>query len=313
VHTVKPIFCPTILILFISSFAVAADSQPCKVTYPPVLQNGYTYTGGCVNGLADGAGTVRTTGAVAYGYTGQFKNGKYNGQGMEIIGTSKWSGNYINGRIHGSCKIEHATIGATYIGQCVNGERRGYGKLMLGGTVSATYEGQWDGKNLRGKGKYTSSDGSSYTGNFDNGVYHGYGIEKMADGRAYQGSFNQGTWHGKGILTLANGKRYSGVWSNGLAVSGDVMKLSSPPPPSPAPRMLSHQGSEVSKCYAIAWDHPSNGGLGLHRGGAIELCKGTKNAMETTNCFRQAWNHPDNGGLGLHLGGAVDLCKASND
>jgi len=31
--------------------------------------------------------------------------------------------------------------------------------------------------------------------------------------------------------------------------------------------------SEVTQCFEKAWDHPDNGGLGLTRGGAIELCK----------------------------------------
>ena len=30
---------------------------------------------------------------------------------------------------------------------------------------------------------------------------------------------------------------------------------------------------EVTQCFEIAYGHPDNGGLGLHRGGAVELCK----------------------------------------
>ena len=70
--------------------------------------------------------------------------------------------------------------------------------------------------------------------------------------------------------------------------------------------------NEVTKCFEKAWGHPDNGGLGLHRAGAIELCKGTKNSNEVTKCFEKAWGHPNNGGLGLHRAGAIDLCKSLN-
>ena len=70
---------------------------------------------------------------------------------------------------------------------------------------------------------------------------------------------------------------------------------------------------EVSQCFEKAWGHPDNGGLGLHRGGAIELCQGASNANEVTQCFKKAWGHPDNGGLGLHRGGAIELCQGASN
>ncbi len=67
---------------------------------------------------------------------------------------------------------------------------------------------------------------------------------------------------------------------------------------------------EAVKCYSIAWEHPNNEGLGLNRGQARRLCKGTKNAEKTIACFDVAWGHPDNGGMGLTKGGAIELCQA---
>ena len=290
----KLVFSILPLIFFLSQPAIS-NNQQCKVTFPPILQEGYTYTGECVNGLAHGKGTVKLTNGIAYKYTGQFKNGRFNGQGESVIDDIKHRGNFLNGLLYGSCQIEMPAISTTYTGQCVAGNMQGYGKLVLGGRVTTTYEGQWHNNKLNGYGTQKTSDSRTYE------IY-----------QSYQGQFSNGTRHGKGTLTLINGKRYSGVWENGKAVSGDIMKLSKPSPPAnSAPIRSSHQGTEASKCYAIAWDHPNNGGLGLHRGGAIELCKGTKNAIETTECFRHAWDHPNNGGLGLHRGGAIDLCKAS--
>ena len=68
---------------------------------------------------------------------------------------------------------------------------------------------------------------------------------------------------------------------------------------------------EVTKCFEKAWEHPNNGGLGLNRGQAVELCTGASNAVKVTTCFEKAWEHPDNGGLGLNRGQAVELCKSS--
>ena len=30
--------------------------------------------------------------------------------------------------------------------------------------------------------------------------------------------------------------------------------------------------SEVTQCFEIAWGHPDEGGLGLNRGQAVEMC-----------------------------------------
>jgi len=68
---------------------------------------------------------------------------------------------------------------------------------------------------------------------------------------------------------------------------------------------------EVTICFEKAWAHPENGGLGLHRGGAVDLCRGATNAIQVTSCFRKAWDHPKNGGLGLHRGGAIELCGST--
>ena len=69
---------------------------------------------------------------------------------------------------------------------------------------------------------------------------------------------------------------------------------------------------EVTQCFETAWAHPDNGGLGLHRGGAVDLCRGATNAAQVTSCFRNSWAHPDNGGLGLNRGGAIELCATTS-
>ena len=70
---------------------------------------------------------------------------------------------------------------------------------------------------------------------------------------------------------------------------------------------------EVTQCIENAWAHPGNGGLGLNRSQAVELCSGAANAIVVTQCFENALAHPDNGGLGLNRGQAVELCSGATN
>ena len=63
-----------------------------------------------------------------------------------------------------------------------------------------------------------------------------------------------------------------------------------------------------TQCFDKAWEHPSNGGLGLTKGHAVKLCSGGSSG-KTIQCFDKAWEHPSNGGLGLTMGQAVKLCS----
>jgi len=41
------------------------------------------------------------------------------------------------------------------------------------------------------------------------------------------------------------------------------------------------------------------------------FCGQSALADEVTKCFEKAWRHPDDGGLGLNRGGAIELCAPS--
>lgn len=58
-------------------------------------------------------------------------------------------------------------------------------------------------------------------------------------------------------------------------------------------------------CYRLL----TRTGLEITVGQAVELCAATRDAAATVACFAAAWGHPDNGGLGLNRGQAVDLCR----
>lgn len=66
--------------------------------------------------------------------------------------------------------------------------------------------------------------------------------------------------------------------------------------------------SEPTLCYRLIAER-GNMTVGL----TVELCSGTTNAQVTVACFDDAFAHPDDGGLGLNRGLAVDLCKSNQE
>jgi hypothetical protein len=68
---------------------------------------------------------------------------------------------------------------------------------------------------------------------------------------------------------------------------------------------------EVTQCFEKAWANPGNGGLGMPRGLAVDLCRGSTNAKKVTQCYEKAWANPGNGGLGMPRNSAVDLCATT--
>ena len=65
---------------------------------------------------------------------------------------------------------------------------------------------------------------------------------------------------------------------------------------------------EAIKCYVMAADVPGGMTVGL----AVTLCSGTTDAERTIRCVVAAFTHPDDGGLGLSRGLAVNLCKSNS-
>ena len=65
---------------------------------------------------------------------------------------------------------------------------------------------------------------------------------------------------------------------------------------------------EATDCYDLHWH-----GMGLNTGEAIKLCSGTTNAAETLRCYMKAFNTLEDGGLGLTRGFAINLCKNNSE
>jgi hypothetical protein len=63
--------------------------------------------------------------------------------------------------------------------------------------------------------------------------------------------------------------------------------------------------SEPVKCYRMIGLADNEMPIGL----AVEVCAATPSAQKTFACFSTAFKHPGDGGLGLTRGLAVDLCR----
>ena len=139
--------------------------------------------GDCVNG----EGTfVFSTG---HTYTGAFKNGKRNGDGVLLM--------------PGNRKI---------VGVWENNE-------LVRGTYSkpdgTTYEGQWRFRERNGQGTLTFPDGRKYTGAFKSDRRHGQGTMTYPDGRKYVGTFKFGERSGQGTMVYPDGRRQEGTFKYG--------------------------------------------------------------------------------------------------
>jgi len=231
----------------------------CKVwNYHPTTNETITYIGNCVDGKANGKGSITW-----------YKDGNK-------IGLSK--GEYIDGRINGNCSytgFESGIMTRHIKGECKDGLLNGKGSetRYKNSEIESVYiGGHKDGK-FHGEGTYTTIEGgkgihyrgefndgvpcrnglttvyidkitimqiegdfmhgsgnglvklyengkvyNQYEGALKNNVFHGKGTLIDADGNKYIGSFQNGKKHGKGEFTSPYGNSYKGLWENGVRI-----------------------------------------------------------------------------------------------
>ena len=122
-------------------------------------------------------------------YVGEFKDGKYNGQGTLTTAN-----------------------GDKYVGEWRDGKHHGYGTLIY--SDGANYVGEWrDGKH-HGHGTYAYADGNKYAGNHKDGMYFGQGTLTLANGDKYVGEYKDDKLNGQGTYTFANGNKYVGEYKD---------------------------------------------------------------------------------------------------
>ena len=155
-----------------------------------LLWGGNAYAEECLYGdCENGIGRMRTA---AGDYSGEFKNGKFHGQGTYIWDEGmKYEGEFKNWKMHGQGKITNKYDDDIYNvevknNNCIKG-------TMVSKTNKLVYVGEFNKKCVpHGQGTITWSDGEEYVGQLKNGKRHGQGTHTFKSGKKYVGKFKNG-------------------------------------------------------------------------------------------------------------------------
>ena len=130
------------------------------------LDDDCTYVGEVSSGLPNIFGRL-TCPEHNFKYVGEFKNGKYHGQGFFTYESGqKYIGEYKDGKYHGQ-GTKTASSGAKYVGEYKDGKRHGQGTLTV--PNGEKYVGEWKDDKAHGKGTITTTDGQVIKGIFIDG------------------------------------------------------------------------------------------------------------------------------------------------
>ena len=146
-------------------------------------------------------------------YIGELKDGKFEGKGeLEIIGISKYKGEFKNDLMNGKGILNDYENGYIYEGEFLEGKKNGKGVLeYIDGTK---YEGEFKDDLYNGYGSIIFSNGNKYEGEFKNGVIKGKGKFIWSDGKKYEGEYNDFIKNGFGTFFWDDNKFYEGQWVN---------------------------------------------------------------------------------------------------
>ena len=132
-------------------------------------------------------------------YKGEYKEGKYNGQGTfnYLFGTI-YEGEWKDGKRTGQGTFTWSN-GNKYEGDWKDNKRNGYGVLIYGkGTKweGNKFEGKWKG-DLPLKGTFTWSNGDKYVGEWKDWKKHGQGTFTWSNGYRFKGEWKyHKKWNG---------------------------------------------------------------------------------------------------------------------
>lgn len=169
-----------------------------------------TWSGGCVNGLAEGMGEIiwawESDGVqVTITGTGQVKGGKQYGQWIirhprgTIMEGKISEGPYVDGKRHGQWVIRWAD-GDVAKGPYVDGKEHGHWAIRY--AFGGVHEGPYlDGKQ-HGQWVTRYADGDVEEGPYVDGERHGRWVFRYADGNVGGGSYVDGKKHGHWVVLI---------------------------------------------------------------------------------------------------------------
>ena len=231
----------TILLLFLSINLIGnaealtfqngktQSNQESYVSELPDCKSSSTYKHNCIGTFTFASGDK---------YVGEWKDGKYSGQGTYTFGhSSEWAGDkyvgeYKNGKRHGQGTFTFAS-GNKYVGEWKDDKYNGQGTFTYAdGTIES---GIWEDDELLDVdvnklpdckssstykhncfGTFTFASGNKYVGEWKDDKYNGQGTFTYAggDGEKYVGEFKNDKYNGQGTYTYADGDKYVGEHKN---------------------------------------------------------------------------------------------------
>ncbi|MBV8603358.1 MAG: hypothetical protein JO224_01610 [Pelomonas sp.] len=205
------------------------DDNGCKVSNPyPKAGEAITWTGACVDGWAQGEGTLQWFGKGQPGtrYTGAMKRGRFDGPGVVRTASGEtYEGTFVDGSREGEGVYTWST-GDRYEGHFLKDTLNGHGVLhkadgidiegeFTGGSLvhgvmhlpnGDTYEGDFAGGFREGKGVYTQRSGERYEGQFAKSLLNGHGVIYKVDGTVFESDFRDGIPYGRATIKAPNGE-----------------------------------------------------------------------------------------------------------
>jgi hypothetical protein len=152
-----------------------------------------TWSGSCVQGLAQGQGTLAlwSQGKPVEQIIGDFDKGAARDGQVQI----RWPD------------------GSTYAGSAVASHMDGKGVLTT--AAGDRFEGQWSAGHLSGQGSAVWANGDRYDGAWRDGKANGHGVQTWSDGRKYDGGWQNDQPNGHGIVTRKDGSRFEADFVDG--------------------------------------------------------------------------------------------------
>jgi hypothetical protein len=139
---------------------VADPKSGCKVWDPhPLADETVSWSGGCVNGLAQGTGSLQwLRGGKAFETDdGEWNMGRQSGRGTQDWNSGRYQGELLNGEPHGQGVMTLQS--ARFEGEFRNGKPNGEGAAT---NLQGVFKGRWkDGCLMEGKRKITFAVPSS--------------------------------------------------------------------------------------------------------------------------------------------------------
>lgn len=150
-------------------------------------------------------------------YVGEFKDGKFNGQGtLTWPDGTNYVGSFKDSKFSGQGTYILAN-GQKYVGEFRDNKFNGQGTLTW--HDGDKYVGKFRDDKPNGQGAYTWPDGRKNVGEYRDGRRNGQGTLTWPDGAKYVGEFKDDKFNGQGTEYRANGSILrSGTWENDVFV-----------------------------------------------------------------------------------------------